>query len=80
MRDDKKLWDKLFKELYPSSEGSQLEAMRRLTSSIEKASLSSDRYSRRMLVLTWVIVGLTIILTVLTAVQVAPLIKGWWQH
>jgi hypothetical protein len=57
------------------SERSQLEAMRRLRKSIEDASESSDRYSGSMLLLTKAIVWLTIILTVLTAVQVFLLVK-----
>jgi hypothetical protein len=75
MPSDKKPWDKLFKELDPSAEGSHLEAMHRLTNSIERASISIERYSRRMLWLTWVIVGLIIILTVLTVVQVMAIIE-----
>ena len=81
MPSDKKPWDKLFKELGdPLSEGSQLEAMRRLANSIDMASKSSDRYSRSMVRLTWVIAVLTVVLAALTVVQVAPEIKGWWQH
>jgi hypothetical protein len=53
--------------------GAPVEAMRRLRVAMEKASASSDRYSRRML---W----LTVIVTVLTAVQVVgaiDVIRHW---
>ena len=54
-------------------QGAPVEAMRRLRVAMERASESSDRYSRRML---W----LTVIVTVLTAVQVVSaidVIKHW---
>jgi hypothetical protein len=76
MPSDKEPWDKLFKELDPSSEGSLIEAVRRLANSIDRASESSDRYSRRMLWLTWAIVVLTIVLIGLTVVQVVAVIEG----
>jgi hypothetical protein len=54
-------------------QGTLVEAMRRLRVSIERAGERSDRYSRLML---W----LTIILAILTFVQVIavlPTIKAW---
>jgi hypothetical protein len=54
-------------------QGAHVEAMRRLRVSIERAGERSDRYSRLML---W----LTIILAILTFVQVIavlPTIKAW---
>ena len=54
-------------------QGAPVEAMRRLRVAMERASESSDRYSRRML---W----LTVIVTVLTAVQVVgaiDVIRHW---
>ena len=74
-----KSWDELRaavdQGIGPSSENAILEAIRRLINSNETASKSSDRYSRRMLSLTRVIVWLTIILTVLTIVQVLDATK-----
>ena len=54
-------------------QGAPVEAMRRLRVAIEQSSAKSDVYSRRMF---W----LTVILTVLTVVQViaaVPIIKAW---
>jgi hypothetical protein len=54
-------------------QGAPVEAMRRLRVAIEQSSAKSDVYSRRMF---W----LTVILTVLTVVQVIaaiPIIKAW---
>jgi hypothetical protein len=55
-------------------QGAPVEAMRRLRVAIEQSSAKSDVYSRRMF---W----LTVILTVLTVVQVIaaiPIIKAWF--
>jgi hypothetical protein len=54
-------------------QGAPVEAMRRLRVAIEQSSAKSDVYSRRMF---W----LTVILTLLTVVQViaaVPIIKAW---
>jgi hypothetical protein len=50
-----------------------VEAMRRLKESIVTFSGSSDRYSRRMLWLTIVL----LILTLVQAIAVLPTIKAW---
>jgi hypothetical protein len=54
-------------------QGAPVEGMRRLREAMERASESSDRYSRRMF---W----LTVIITLLTAVQLVgaiEVIKNW---
>jgi hypothetical protein len=56
-------------------QGAPVEAMRRLRIAIERASAESDKYSRRMY---W----LTVVVTLLTLVQVAallPPIWDWWS-
>jgi hypothetical protein len=55
--------------------GAIVEAMRRLREATDKARVSADRYSRRMLFLTWVLV----ILTVVLAVPVIKDIWHWWR-
>jgi len=57
-----------------TGQGAQVEAMRRLKESIVTFSGSSDRYSRRMLWLTIVL----LILTLVQAIAVVPNIKGWF--
>jgi hypothetical protein len=56
-----------------TGQGAQVEAMRRLKESIVTFSGSSDRYSRRMLWLTIVL----LILTLVQAIAVLPTIKAW---
>jgi hypothetical protein len=56
-------------------QGAPVEAMRRLRIAIERASSESDKYSRRMY---W----LTVVVTLLTLIQVAallPAIWDWWS-
>jgi hypothetical protein len=55
-------------------QGAQVEAMRRLRTTIEVFSDSSDRYSRRMLWLTIVL----LLLTLVQAAAVVPIIRGWF--
>jgi hypothetical protein len=55
-------------------QGAQVEAMRRLRTTIEVFSDSSDRYSRRMLWLTIVL----LLLTLIQAAAVVPIIRGWF--
>lgn len=57
-----------------SGQGAQVEAMRRLRTTIEAFSDSSDRYSRRMLWLTIVL----LLLTLVQAAAVVPIIRGWF--
>jgi hypothetical protein len=56
-----------------TGQGAHVEAMRRLKESIVTFSGSSDRYSRRMLWLTIVL----LILTLVQAIAVLPTIKAW---
>jgi hypothetical protein len=53
-------------------QGAPVEAMRRLKAALERAGQSSDRYSRRMF---W----LTVIITILTAIQAISAIDVIWR-
>jgi hypothetical protein len=53
--------------------GAIVESQRRLRSAIERQAESADRYSRRLLVLTWVLVALT---AVLVAREVVSLVTS----
>ena len=72
----KKLTDEELVELASEQGGggAVVEAMRRLRQAVENSRVSSDRYSRRMLFLTWVLVIVTIVL----AVPVAKEVSHWW--
>jgi hypothetical protein len=65
-------------ELASQSEGGGgaiVESMTRLRVAVEKASVSADRHSRRIVWLTWVLI-------VLTAVLAVPVVKEvwhWWR-
>jgi hypothetical protein len=57
-----------------TGQGAPVEAMRRLRTTIETFSKSSDRYSRRMFWLTIVL----LVLTLVQAAAVVPIIRGWF--
>ena len=69
--------DQLFAEAQVGLKGGgpAVESMRRLRESIDRFSISSDRYSKRMLWLTVVLM----VLTALQAIAVVPIILGWFH-
>jgi hypothetical protein len=72
----KKATDEELVELASEPEGgggAVVEAMRRLREAVESSRVSADRYSRRMLFLTWVLVIVTIVLVVPVAKELSHL-------
>ena len=51
----------------------------RLRAVIEENQKATDRQTNKIIRLTWVMTGLTVITTVLTAVQVAPIAVQIWR-
>ncbi len=69
-------WDELANEAQTGTrgQGAVVEASRRLTDRIDAFRTGSDRYSRQMF---WLTVVLTV-LTLVMAIPVIPVIKGWF--
>ncbi len=58
-------------------QGAPVEAMRRLRLSIEAASAKSDTYSRRMLYLTIVLTILTVVQVIAVVPTIISAVKSW---
>jgi hypothetical protein len=57
--------------------GAIVESMTRLRVAIEKGSVSADRHSSRLVFLTWVLIGFTAVLIILTALLVINEVWHW---
>ena len=60
--------------------GGLVEAMRRLRVQIEHANSSSERYVKRLLWLTIILVILTVVLVVLTTLLAFPSVADWQRR
>lgn len=58
-------------------QGAPVEAMRRLRLAIEKSSVNSDTYSRRMLWLTIILTLLTIVQAIAAIPAVLSVVRPW---
>ena len=61
-------------------QGAPVEAMRRLRVALERASRKSDTYSRRMLWLTIVLAVLTLVQVIAVVPTLVSAIKSWIIH
>ena len=61
-------------------QGAPVEAMRRLRVALERASRKSDTYSRRMLWLTIVLAVLTLVQVIAVVPTIVSAIKSWIMH
>jgi hypothetical protein len=52
-------------------------AVEKLTKSVDDFVASSNKYSGRLLGLTWAIAVLTFVMTVLATIMAIPIITGW---
>jgi hypothetical protein len=48
-----------------------------LRASIDRFSVSSDRYSNEIVCLTWALIILTGLLLILTGITAVPIVQGW---
>jgi hypothetical protein len=61
-------------------QGAPVEAMRRLRVALETASRKSDTYSRRMLWLTIVLAVLTLVQVIAVVPTIISTVKSWSTH